>query len=205
MSNKTALVLGALGAAALGAWWYFSRGSGGSTAQLATPNVGPLNTSGWSLGGAADSALSSVTTSAQSIGDSIMNAFEPRGIRNNNPLNLRYIADPARAWNGQVGNDAGYGIYSTPALGVRAASKQLQEDFANGDQTLGQLITTWAPPSENDTAAYISDVATRTGIDPNATLDLYANLPAILSAMTWHENGVNPYTSADFQTWAYLA
>ena len=133
-----------------------------------------------------------------------MNAFEPRGIRNNNPLNLRYISDPARAWNGQVGNDAGYGIYSTPALGVRAASKQLQEDFANGDQTLGQLITTWAPPSENDTPAYIAAVAPQTGIDPNAQLDLYGNLPAIVAAIIQHENGEQPYLMTDLSNWVYL-
>lgn len=128
----------------------------------------------------------------------------PRGIRNNNPLNLRYIADPARAYNGQVGNDGGYGIYDTPADGVRAASHQLQEDYANGDGTLAGLITTWAPPVENNTPAYIADVAQRTGLDPLAALDLMPNLPQIVAAMIWHEDGEQPYNMADITAWVYL-
>lgn len=129
----------------------------------------------------------------------------PRGIRNNNPLNLRFIPDPARAWNGQSGNDGGYGIYSSPAFGVRAGSKQLQKDFAGGDVSLSDLIYSWAPPTENNTEAYLADVAQRTGLDPQAPLDLQGNLPAIVNAMIWHENGANPYLYSDIQQWVYLA
>lgn len=128
----------------------------------------------------------------------------PRGIRNNNPGNLDFIANAQRAWNGQIGADGRYGIYDTPANGVRAMSHQLQKD-AGGASTLADVIACWAPPTENDTAAYVADVSYRTGIDPNAPLDLYGNLPAIVNAMIWHENGENPYNADDIGNWVYLS
>ena len=129
--------------------------------------------------------------------------MEARGIRNNNPLNLDFIAPPERPWNGQIGQDGPFAVYDTPANGVRAASHQLQKDYGEG-QTLSEIITDWAPPAENDTAAYISAVSTQTGIDPNATFDLHANLPALVTAMILHENGIQPYNPSDIAQWVYL-
>lgn len=204
MRSQTALILGGIAAAAAAAWWYSQR-----QAALSQPSTAQLNTSGWgigSMGQAADQVTSALQSGIGGISDFIGSiGVTPRGIRNNNPLNLRFIPDPARAWNGQTGNDGGYGIYATPALGVRAASKQLQKDYADkGGTTLGDLITIWAPPTENNTAAYIADVADRTGLDPSAPLDLYGNLPIIVPAMIWHENGEQPYAQSDLAQWVYL-
>jgi hypothetical protein len=130
----------------------------------------------------------------------------PRGIRNNNPGDLDFIAPPDRPWNGQVGSDGRFGIYDTPANGVRAMSHQLQKDYAVvGGSTLAQLITEWAPPTENDTAAYIAAVAAQTGLDPNVQLDLHSNLPVIVTAIIQHENGEQPYAAEDLAAWVYLA
>ncbi len=205
-------------AGAAAAWWYFTRGAGASTGY-GTASTG-INLSGFGL----PSTAYAPTTSGQQQGstsgsfltmlnDSLgltpnaggASGRGPLGIRDNNPGNLRYIADPARAWNGQIGDNQGFGVYDTPADGVRAMSHQLQEDFANGDTTLADLITTWAPPSENNTAAYIAAVAAGTGLDPNARLDLYPNLPAIAAAIIQHENGEQPYLMSDLTTWVYLS
>ena len=40
----------------------------------------------------------------------------------------------------------------------------------NPTTTISELITSWAPPSQNDTSSYISFVAGQTGYDPNAPL-----------------------------------
>jgi hypothetical protein len=133
----------------------------------------------------------------------------PLGIFGNNPGNLDFIAPPERPWNGQIGRDSEtgrFGVYDTPANGMRALAKQLQKDYAaSGATTLAQMITEWAPPSENDTAAYIEDVSKQTGIDPNQPFDLHANLPALATAITQHEQGQQPYSAADIETWVYLA
>ena len=132
----------------------------------------------------------------------------PLGIYGNNPGNLDFIAPPERPWNGQVGRDSDtgrFGVYDTPANGMRALSKQLQKDYAaSGATTLAQLITEWAPPEENDTTAYINIVSKQTGIDPNVQFDLYANLPALATAITLHEQGQQPYNPSDIAQWVYL-
>ena len=204
----------ALAAAAAAAWWYWTRSAG------AGGGYGSINSAMDTTGlGLPASAYTPTTSGQQQSGNgsflqmvndslgltpSTPSRGGPLGIRDNNPGNLRYIADPARAWNGQVGDNQGFGVYSSAALGVRAMSHQLQEDFANGDTTLADLITTWAPPTENNTPAYIADVAAQTGIDPNAALDLYPNLPAIVAAIIQHENGEQPYLMSDLTTWVYL-
>lgn len=130
----------------------------------------------------------------------------PRGIRNNNPGNLDFIEVPARAWNGQIGSDGRFGIYESPDLGVRAMSHQLQKDYnVTSATTLAELINEWAPPTENNTAAYIEAVSQATGIDPDAPFDLYSNLPAVVTAIIRHENGEQPYADSDIATWVYLA
>lgn len=214
MQKPTFIAFGLLGAAAIAAWWYFKRAS--SSSSYGTVQSG-LNLAGFGLpaapySGAAASGTQSNGSFLTMLNDSLGLAPSaaggsrrgPLGIRDNNPGNLRYIANPARAWNGQIGDNQGFGVYDTAANGVRAMSHQLQEDFANGDTTLADLITTWAPPSENDTAAYIAAVAAQTGLDPNARLDLYPNLPAIVAAIIQHENGEQPYLMSDLTTWVYL-
>lgn len=129
----------------------------------------------------------------------------PRGIRNNNPGNLDFIAPPDRPWNGQIGSDGRFGVYDKPDNGVRAMSKQLQKDYAAGKTTITDLITEWAPPAENDTAAYIAAVTKETGIDPDAQFDLHSNLPSVVTALIQHEEGVQPYATSDIATWVYLA
>ena len=132
-------------------------------------------------------------------GDNNLTLPSTRGFRNNNPGNLRYIAgDP---WRGQTGNDGGYGVYDSLSDGVRASGKQLLKDYANGLVTLAQAIRTWAPPSENNTPAYIAEVANVTGLDPNADADVPTNYAAILDAIFIQENGSNPITQDQIVAW----
>ena len=42
----------------------------------------------------------------------------------------------------------------------------LMQIVKNGKRTISELISVWAPASENDTKDYIKTVANRTGVDP---------------------------------------
>jgi hypothetical protein len=115
----------------------------------------------------------------------------------NNPLNIRYLA--TNAFNGQTGNHNGYGIYSTLALGVRAAGLELTSYYNRGLTTVTQIVSTWAPSSENDTASYISDVANRMGVGPTEPLAWPQDEVPLIQAMAYHENGYNNMADSDVE------
>jgi hypothetical protein len=124
-----------------------------------------------------------------------------RGIRNNNPGNLR---DTGEAWNGKVGADKdGFMRFDRPEAGIRALGKNLLGYQDKYDvRTLGGIISKWAPNSENDTASYIADAAKQTGLDPSAKIDLHdpATLRKVSEAIIKHENGSMPYTGDQMST-----
>lgn len=123
---------------------------------------------------------------------SMLRRDTPKGIRNNNPLNIRH--NDSNEWTGQIGVDSdGFVIFDSPENGYRAATKILLSYGNRGLNTLEQIIGTWAPPSENDTDSYIHSVALKVGIrrDDVINSDYY---PQLLEAMTFHENGVFPYS-----------
>jgi hypothetical protein len=137
-----------------------------------------------------------------SVTDAAMGLL-PRGIRNNNPGNLRYL-DPKNAWRGQIASDGAFGIYDTPANGVRAIAKQLQKYTATGARTVTDYVSRWAPAHENPTDAYVEHVANSLGVSPSAPINLYANLPNFVAAIIRQENGFNPYSATDLNSWVYL-
>jgi type II secretory pathway pseudopilin PulG len=117
----------------------------------------------------------------------IESAVTSRGYRNNNPGNIRFIA--RNAWNGQIGNDGGYGVYDTMQNGTRAIGRQLRAYSKRGLRTVRDIIATWAPNSENNTYAYIADVSGQLGIDPGEVFEVEASLPELARAIAKHENG----------------
>ena len=84
--------------------------------------------------------------------------MQPRGIRNNNPLNIRHSADQ---WQGarEEQKDKSFVQFKTMAYGYRAAWKTLQSYYnrfcaQSRAFTVRNIIGRWAPPKENDTEAY---------------------------------------------------
>ena len=109
---------------------------------------------------------------------------EPRGIRNNNPLNIRLSKDK---WQGQInpsGNanvndnnsslkgEAVFCVFSSMEYGWRAAFVILCRTYYGkyGLKTIRGIVTRWAPPKENNTEAYIRHVSDYTGIGPDRDL-----------------------------------
>lgn len=121
----------------------------------------------------------------------------PRGIENNNPLNIRIGND----WQGEVENtDGEFEQFESVEMGVRAAAKLLKNyRDIHGLTTIEQIISRWAPPHENDTAAYIKSVSARIGIAPDVPL-ADSDYLLLINAMIIHENGGNPYHQAQIET-----
>lgn len=115
-----------------------------------------------------------------------------RGIRNHNPGNIEYNA--RNNWRGQVGTDGRFVIFDSPLNGLRASAKLIKNKMKAGKTTIADLISSWAPPHENNTAAYVAAVARALGVDSRANLTA-AHIPALLAAIVRHENGSNPYSA----------
>ena len=80
-----------------------------------------------------------------------------RGLRNNNPLNIRRTAI---RWIGAriEQTDKSFVQFTSMAYGYRAAWKILQSYYERFCQqgkpfTVRNIISRWAPPNENDTEA----------------------------------------------------
>lgn len=118
-----------------------------------------------------------------------------RGIRNNNPGNLR-VAPNA------VGNDGAFAVFDKPDDGLAAMSRQLQLYGDRGNNTPYGIIHTYAPSSENNTQAYINAVTGDTGYGAHEQLDLSdpATLKRMMAAMIRHENGSQPYSEKDIDS-----
>lgn len=123
----------------------------------------------------------------------------PRGIRNHNPGNVRW--DGVTKWQHQVGADElGYMIFDGPEWGIRAGIRDLLTGFRRDQEdTIREIITEWAPPSENDTESYISSVSQRTGWEPDDQIAAVGQDPSperlydLFEAIIYHENGQQPY------------
>jgi hypothetical protein len=116
----------------------------------------------------------------------------PRGIRNNNPGNL---IDAGIPWRGLVGRDAdGYAVFRTALEGIRAAYIDLRTGFhRDREDTVREIVTEWAPPTENPTARYIDHVARALGVGPDTPLVLERDRIPLLEAIFEFENGQQPY------------
>ena len=118
----------------------------------------------------------------------------PRGIRNNNPLNIRRSKDK---WKGlrAVQADAQFCQFETLDYGWRAAFYLLTRTYYHKYRlyTIRTIISKWAPPCENNSKAYVENVSRLTGIDPDEPIGIPSERPArwiaLGMAMAIQENG----------------
>ena len=119
----------------------------------------------------------------------------PRGIRNNNPLNIRRGKDQ---WKGQRAQqtDASFCQFESLEYGWRAAFYLLTRTYYHKYRlfTIRAIINKWAPPQENLTATYIANVSRLTGIPPDEPIGIPSDQPArwmaVGIAMAIQENGL---------------
>ena len=118
----------------------------------------------------------------------------PRGIRNNNPLNIRRSKDQ---WKGmsKTQGDRSFCQFETLEYGWRAAFYLLTRTYYYKYRlyTIRGIVSRWAPPGENNTEAYIANVCRLTGIAPDEPLGIPSDKPSrwmmLGLAMAIQENG----------------
>lgn len=101
--------------------------------------------------------------------------IKPRGIRNNNPLNIRKGSN----WIGErhPQSDKAFEEFQSLEYGVRAGFLLLRKYMSGYHgltrkfDTINLIIRRWAPPTENSTQRYIDYVARDMGMDPNTHFD----------------------------------
>ncbi|QIA64703.1 structural protein [Vibrio astriarenae] len=104
--------------------------------------------------------------------DMTKNLLQPRGVRNNNPLNIRIGNND---WQGKAStsNDDEFETFTHSKYGFRAGAKILQNyQTQYGLYTLAEMINRFAPPNENNTKNYAAFVAGEIGVDVNQRVDM---------------------------------
>lgn len=166
----------------------------------------------WLLGSLAAAAgvfVASRTDKGREVIADALDRSISRGIRNNNPGNIDWIADPAKRWDGMIRKETPaeggrFGVFDTAQKGVRAIGQEVLLDDRRGVRTVKGLISSWAPSNENNTAAYIDAVANALAIKPDQTIDVRSYLPRIAKAIIKHENsGQCPYSDEQLQKWVF--
>lgn len=134
----------------------------------------------------------------------------PRGMRNNNPGNIRR---GSTAWQGKIpagqNTDSAFEQFQAYVWGIRAMIKNLQSyQRDRGLSTLTQIISTWAPAADNnDTNAYIRSVSLSSGLTPTQSLNLGDKniMRKLVQAMAKVENGRDAITAPQFDyAWSIL-
>ena len=129
-----------------------------------------------------------------------------RGIRNNNPGNIR----KGEKWKGlsEHQTDSSFCIFVSPEYGIRALVKILLTYYKKYKlNTVKKIISRYAPPSENETESYIKSVANQLGVASDEEIDLssVAVLAVLLRAIIRHENGEQPYSDEQILKGIHLA
>ena len=129
--------------------------------------------------------------------------MKPRGLRNNNPGNIR---KGSVVYQGEIvpSKDDAFRQFTTMAYGYRAMFVLLNTyQRKYGLNTIASMISRYAPAVENHTEAYIKSVAEASGVPATShitTTNGDVMIP-IVSAMSKVENGVSAELSEVEQGW----
>lgn len=114
----------------------------------------------------------------------------PRGLRNNNPGNIRINND---LFQGEIrpSKDKSFKQFESMPYGYRAMFKILRSYYKNYHlNTIRKIIIRWAPPKENHTGKYIKAVSDYAGIsaDDPVNANDREQMIRIVAAMSRVEN-----------------
>jgi len=126
-----------------------------------------------------------------------------RGLRNNNPFNLKITEED---WFGKVplseNTDGIFEQFFLDKDGFRAGWRNYYIDYHGPKQlqTLSAIIADNTPASENDTPAYIASVANGLGIDPDQPFSYEAVKYELAKLIVIEENGPVPFSDEFIMT-----
>lgn len=128
----------------------------------------------------------------------------PRGMRNNNPGNIR---KGSSNWEGKIpnGTDTAFEQFQTFAYGTRAMIYLLRKYITNGYNTLDKIINRWAPASDGNVPSnYIFSVSAQGGLVPTQILTAdKETLRKLVIPMADVENGRSNVVSNEMFDLAY--
>jgi len=127
-----------------------------------------------------------------------------RGLRNLNPGNIRRSAVRYKGERA-TSSDAEFRQFESIEAGYRAMFVLLHTYAVKHHlTTLRQIISRYAPPSENDTSAYLRRVVAATGLSPDEPLDTLDRdtMVGVVRAMSEVENGVKAVESEVVGGWS---
>ncbi len=128
-----------------------------------------------------------------------------RGIRNNNPGNIRHGTS---RWQGMslAQPDPEYITFDSPLYGIRAMAKLLTNyQTRYGLDTIRKIITRWAPPIENVTAKYIENVSDWMNVGADQSIDVADYMVPLVQSIIKQENGKQPYSDEQINQGIALA
>lgn len=133
-----------------------------------------------------------VISAAQTVASTLGTGLT-RGLRNNNPGNIRISTIP---WQGKVSpnTDGSFEQFINIATGYRNLIKNLESYIGAGYNTIPKMINEWAPEEDgNDTAAYIQSVLDQTGLSSSAIIPVtdINTLKLVAAAISRVENGID--------------
>lgn len=126
-----------------------------------------------------------------------------RGLRNLNPGNIRRSAVRYKGERA-ASSDPEFRQFESIEAGYRAMFVLLHTYAVKHHcTTLRQIVSRYAPPSENDTDGYIRRVARATGFAPDLALDTLSQgvMIPLVRAMSEVENGVPAVESEVLGGW----
>lgn len=139
-----------------------------------------------------------------------------RAVRNHNPGNL----NTGTAWEGLMApgdmtpdqaSEHRFCVFQNDAYGFRAMAKVLMvypADLVKQGKyfCVEHIIGRWAPPSENNTKAYIHAVCQRTGYSATDPLPVdFIHVGGLCKAISTQEVGVWAFNDADLSAGLHLA
>lgn len=137
----------------------------------------------------------------------------PRGIRQNNPGNLKDFGIP---WDGLVDQDehgldaAGFCVFRFPEYGIRAMAKQIRTNYIRHQcRNIRRLIERWAPdngenPHQDNYVAFVAEWINSSQWRPVDLLDPRLAY-GVIEAITHFENGQQPYAPGQIRLAMYMA
>lgn len=128
-------------------------------------------------------------------------ASAPRGIRNNNPGNLNYVGQNGATLENHA--TPRFARFNSAFEGFAALGKQIKA-YYNGTskaagyqklQSVEDIISRFAPASENNTQGYINKLSKMLGVGRGDSLNIQDPqvLATLMNGITQIENGKNPY------------
>lgn len=102
-----------------------------------------------------------------------------RGIRNNNPLNIRHNRN--NRWQGtyEQQTDPVFVRFASMQFGIRAGFVIIRNYIKAGHKDVASIISRWAPSTENNTVAYIRHVCEMADLSPYQELK-FEDKPAMI-------------------------